>query len=446
MQELSAILAHAERDQDRLAAVLRLVIAATLFIAVFAVREHGAHHHPLLVTTVTYGMVAASSAWLAWRGYHHRLLPYAFATCEAMLLAVQLVLLSSLLHLPSNLILALPVSGFVFVLLVHASIRYRPWLVVHTAATIGVSMFVAMRVFEVVPSEPHKLMEIDQTSLLHDLVHYQAFPFITLGLVTLMLVVANTRMRSLLNNHVVNIVRVAKLRRYFSRSIADELATRTDEELFRGRRVQAAVMFADVRGFSRLAEAMEPDQLGNFLCELRTKLAYIVGRHGGTIDKFIGDSVMAVFGIPDRHEDDAAHAIACALDMIEAIGTWSQDRTERGDVPVDVGIGVHHGEVFAGVLGGDDLLEFTVIGDTVNVAERLERLSRDLDTPIVVSADCLNAAGRATDRRQWQMLPSQCLPGREQMLDVYHLRGDGPDWSARPKRRSVDEPRELVKV
>ncbi len=176
MLELSAILAHAERDQDRLAAVLRLVIAATLFIAVFAVREHGAHHHPLLVTTVTYGMVAASSAWLAWRGYHHRLLPYAFATCEAMLLAVQLVLLSSLLHLPSNLIFALPVSGFVFVLLVHASMRYRPWLVVHTAATIGVSMFVAMRVVEVVPSEPHKLMAIDQTSLLHDLVHYRAFP------------------------------------------------------------------------------------------------------------------------------------------------------------------------------------------------------------------------------------------------------------------------------
>ena len=78
-----------------------------------------------------------------------------------------------------------------------------------------------------------------------------------------------------------------------------------------------------------------------FLCELRTKLAQIIGIHGGTIDKFIGDSVMAVFGIPDRHDDDAAHAIACAFDMIETIQSWSQDRRERGEVSVDVGIGVH---------------------------------------------------------------------------------------------------------
>ncbi len=303
-----------------------------------------------------------------------------------------------------------------------------------------------MQVVEVVPSEPHNLVVMDQTRLLHDLVHYQAFPFITLGLVTLMLVVANTRMRSLVNKHVVNMVRVAKLRRYFSPSIADELASRTDEELFRGRRVRAAVLFADVRGFSRMAEAMEPDELGEFLCELRTKLAHVVVIHGGTIDKFIGDAVMAVFGIPDRHKHDAAHAVACALDMIETIRAWSRDRKKRGDVSVDVGIGVHYGEVFAGVLGGEDLLEFTVIGDTVNVAERLERLSRDLDAPIVVSADCLNAAGYTNDRRRWRILRSQRLPGREQMLDVFHLRGDGPDYSAGPERGSAEEPRELVKV
>ncbi len=290
VQESSAILAHTERDQDQLAAGLRLGIAATLFIAVFAVREHGAHHHPLLMATAAYGIVAVFSAWLAMRGYHHRWLPYAFATCESILLAGQLVLLSNLLHVPSSQIFTLPMSGLLFVLLVHASMRYRPWLVVHTAATMGISTFVAMRVIEAAPSEPHQLTAIDQTSHFDDLVHYQAFPFITLGLVTLMLLVANRKMRSLFNSHVVNLVRVAKLSRYFSRSIADELATRTDEELFRGRRVQVAVMFADVRGFSHLAETMEPDKLGIFLCELRTKLAHIVGLHGGTIDKFIGDS------------------------------------------------------------------------------------------------------------------------------------------------------------
>ncbi len=126
VQESSAILAHAERDQDQLAAGLRLGIAATLFIAVFAVREHGAHHHPLLMATAAYGIVAAFSAWLAMRGYHHRWLPYAFATCESILLAGQLVLLSNRLHVPSSQIFTLPMSGLLFVLLVHASMRYRP--------------------------------------------------------------------------------------------------------------------------------------------------------------------------------------------------------------------------------------------------------------------------------------------------------------------------------
>ncbi len=82
----------------------------------------------------------------------------------------------------------------------------------------------------------------------------------------------------------------------------------------------------------------------------------------------------------------------------------------------------------------------------MNVAERLERLSRDLNSHVVVSADCLNAAGRATDRGPWQMLSSQRLPGREQMLDVYYLRGDDPNRSAGSERKSVREPRELVKV
>ena len=274
MQDLAAILARAERDQDRLAAVLRLVIAITLFIAVIAVRRQGAHHHPLLATTATYAVVAVSSVWLAWRGYHHRWLPYAFATCEAALIALQLVLFAKMLSLPSNLIFALPVSGLVFVILVHASMRYRPWLVVHTAVTLGVSGLVAMWAVEAVPAGPIGVTAFDPTGPLHDLVHYQAFPFITLGLVTLMLLVANTRMSRLLDSHVLNVVRVSKLRRYFSRAIADELASRTDEELFRGQRVRAAVLFADVRGFSRIAEAMEPDELGDFLCELRAKLAH----------------------------------------------------------------------------------------------------------------------------------------------------------------------------
>ena len=430
VQELDAILERAERDQERLAAGLRLVIAAALFAAVATVQGQGAHHHPLLAATVIYAGVAVLGAWLAWRGFYHPLLPYAFATGEAVLLALQIVLMSKLLDMPSEMSFALPVSGLVFVLLVHASMRYRPWLVVYAAVVFGLSAALGLAIVEAVGDAPGHAAAIGGSGWFHELVHYQAFPVVTVGLVTLMLFVANTRMRALLRSHLANVVRVAKLSRYFSPSIARELASRTDEELFRGRRIQAAVLFADMRGFSRLAETMRPDELGDFLGELRARLARAVSAHGGTIDKFIGDSVMAVFGVPDGHPDDAAKAMGCAFDVIDVVREWSWEREARGLPPVAIGIGIHYGEVFAGVVGREHLLEFTVIGDTVNVAERLERLSRDLDTPLVVSAVCWRAAGHISNGRKWRKRSAQPLPGRNEALDVVYLSEDAPPHPA----------------
>jgi adenylate cyclase len=146
-----------------------------------------------------------------------------------------------------------------------------------------------------------------------------------------------------------------------------------------------------------MAETMKPNQRGAFLSEFRGRLAAPVFQNEGSIDKFIGDAALVVFGVPLPRPDDAARAVTCALQILDAIEQWSDERERAGLAPVKVGIGAHYGEVFAGALGDDQLLEYTVIGDTVNVAERLERLTRDEPVPGLTDDDLPDHA-RAVER------------------------------------------------
>ena len=144
-------------------------------------------------------------------------------------------------------------------------------------------------------------------------------------------------------------------------------------------------------------------------------------RHGGTVDKFIGDAIMAVFGSPLQKDDDAARAVNCALDILAAAARWSSERQAAGQAPVAIGIGAHYGEVFAGAVGGEQLLEYTVIGDTVNVAERLERLSREVGSDLVLSRVLLQAAGETGAGATWRELPPQELKGHRQPVEALCL-------------------------
>ena len=109
--------------------------------------------------------------------------------------------------------------------------------------------------------------------------------------------------------------------------------------------------------------------------------------HGGTLDKYIGDAVMATFGTPESGARDASDALACARTMADAMKAWNAERAAAGEAPVEAGIGVQYGPAVLGDIGGAHRLEFAVIGDTVNVASRLERLTRNLDVEIVVGGD-----------------------------------------------------------
>ena len=242
---------------------------------------------------------------------------------------------------------------------------------------------------------------------------------VMLALAGAVLVLAAVRARALLRRAIEETRRRAALGRYLPPEIADRLAGAGAPELRRGRRQPVAVLFADIRGFTRMAEHMDPAALGALVGAFRGRAIRIATAHGGVIDKFIGDAVMILFGVPDPRLDDAARALACARALLADTALWSEGRKAAGEAPIAIGIGLHVGPVFAGAIGDDSRLEYTVLGDVVNVAARLTELAKTLEAPLVVSADLLAAAGE--DAAGWRDVAAQALRGRERPLAVYAL-------------------------
>ncbi len=211
------------------------------------------------------------------------------------------------------------------------------------------------------------------------------------------------------------------LARYFSPNMVEELA-KTDEPLGAVRQQEVAVLFIDIVGFTALSEKLPPAQVIALLRDFHGRMAARIFAHGGTIDKYLGDGLMATFGTPWPGERDAADALACGVAMAAELRLWNEVRHGQGAAAVEAGIGIHFGPVVVGDMGGEGALEFAVIGDTVNVAARLEALSRSLDADIVISADLANAA-KAQDidadiLQSFQPAPPQTLRNRTQAVEL----------------------------
>ena len=183
------------------------------------------------------------------------------------------------------------------------------------------------------------------------------------------------------------------LARYFSPNVVEILAAQ-DEPLGIVRRETVGVLFADIVGFTGMAETMTPEAVLALLREFHARMTAQIFACGGTVDKYIGDAIVAVFGVPTASSSDAANALACARRMIDALERWNEDRERAAEPRLAMGIGVNYGPAVLGDVGSKYSMSFTVIGDTVNTAARLQTLTRTLGTPLVVG-DPLIAAVKA---------------------------------------------------
>ena len=164
---------------------------------------------------------------------------------------------------------------------------------------------------------------------------------------------------------------LSNFQRYFAPELAEQIAGHQEEIGLGGAKRQAVVLFADIRGFTALSEELSPEEIAALLNEYFTAMVEIVFEHGGALDKFMGDAMMAIWGAPLSRADDADRAVRAAVAMQAALARLNEAWQEQGRRRIAVGIGINSGEVFAGNIGSDRRLEYTVIGDAVNVAARL---------------------------------------------------------------------------
>ncbi len=228
--------------------------------------------------------------------------------------------------------------------------------------------------------------------------------------------------RLLLSNAALTRERV-NLSRYFSPNVVDQLS-KNDEPLKQVKRQKVAILFVDIVGFTQISEDQNPYEVITLLREFHARMEREVFRHSGTLDKYLGDGLMATFGTPIAGEQDAANALACARAMQETMARWNQERKRRGETPIHIGVGVHYGDTLLGDIGANRL-EFAVIGTAVNVASRLEGLTRTLEARIVISKVAFDRARTvAVDPALFNdFVPkdNQAVRGLRDPISIYYL-------------------------
>jgi adenylate cyclase len=204
--------------------------------------------------------------------------------------------------------------------------------------------------------------------------------------------------------------------RYFAPNVASEIAQQDGAVRVGGERRPITVLFSDIRGFTAMAESMGPDAVARLLSEYFSEMVEVIFEHGGTLDKFIGDAIMALWGAPISHHDDPDRALRAALAMQAAIAQLNAGWAAAGRPEIRVGIGINYGEVFAGNIGSHRRLEYTVLGDAVNVAARL--CAEAAPGEILVTENFLAAVRQ---QPAVEYLPQLALKGKSQVVQVYRV-------------------------
>lgn len=425
--ETADLLIEAEIAAEQLAAVLRMAVALGLalffLLAVIPERDavpDGPLRRQWLLAMSTMGAYFALGfglwlmgrlgllrAWMVW--------PTAAADCVFLLFNIWLGLDNT--GMGGSATFLLPATWLIPIALAYGALRVNPNIQIFIGLIVltGLSLMLPL-----VPEVP----EVSANVLAEDFL--QAPPNIMrlsmIALACAVLVVAARRTRRLLIRSIAQTRRAANLTRYLPAQLAPQLAEGGLAEMRRGRRQTVAILFVDVRGFTRFSETMRPEEVSSFVTEFRRRIAKAVVAHDGIIDKYLGDAAMILFS----GNDDAERAASDCLGCIEAISSemlqWSRDREAQGLRTIRVGQGAHIGPVFSGVVGDSNRLEFTVFGDAVNVAARLEAMTRDLDADVVVSRALLDIAGQSTE--VWQPRGAMAVRGRDTALECLSRRTD----------------------
>jgi adenylate cyclase len=403
-ERLDAAFAREERRGLMVAAAARS--AAVVFILgwlAVASPERGLAYAWVLGSAAFFLVTGLAQLWLYRRGRALRLAAYLLILVDSLALAAVLLLPNPYLVPPVPPAIPMRYATFMyfFVMLMQAAFSFRPRLLLWTGLC-GAGAWTAGFLWiltrpETITDPPAGASRAAMRAAYFDpnyvsVLKYQneviVFLLVSAGLALLV-----RRSRALVAERASAERARGNLARYFSPKVVDTLAER-DEPLGRVRRQAVGVLFADLVGFTTMAEEMTPEEVMTLLRDFHGRMEEEVFRHGGCLEKFIGDALLATFGVPDTGRRDATDALACARGMLAALAAWNLEREAAGLPPLQIGLGLHYGPVVAGDIGSRRSMAFATVGDTTNVTSRLQSLTRDLRVRIVASGALVAAVER----------------------------------------------------
>jgi adenylate cyclase len=207
-----------------------------------------------------------------------------------------------------------------------------------------------------------------------------------------------------------------QLERYFSPNTLNQI--KEVETVFQAKKSKVVVLFSDIRGFTSLSETLTPEQVVQFLREYHSRMVQVIYKFGGTIDKFIGDGIMVTFGTPNPSSDDCERAILCAIEMEKELSKFNLTRMDEKKNPIQQGIGIHFGEAISGNIGSENRLEYTVIGDTVNLASRIESQCKELGFNLIFSDEF---AQQISSNHSIKKISTVTIRGKKEPISLFTI-------------------------
>lgn len=206
--------------------------------------------------------------------------------------------------------------------------------------------------------------------------------------------------------------------KFHGSSITEDLMKR--DVSIGGQSKEVIVFFSDIRGFTAFSEKKKPEEVVAMLNEYFAVMVKIINSHGGIVDKFIGDAIMAVWGVPQSTNKDAHNAVKACLEMRKALAELNEKRMSRGESPIQIGMGLHSGTAISGTIGSEERMEYTIIGNTVNTGSRIESSTKAFGSDLLVSDTVLEKIG---DSFLSEFAGAAEVKGRSEPLKLHKIRG-----------------------